>query len=377
VQALHEAEDGALARIRVPGGRVTAGQLRALADAAALGSGLVELTSRANLQLRGLPADAGPELAVRMEEAGLLPSRAHDRVRNVLGSPLAGVEADAVVGALDQGLCADRALAALPRRFLFAVDDGSGLALDPGTDVALVPADGVFTLVLGGRPTSARALAAGDAGALALDAARGFLAMRGSAWRLAQEPGGVEAVAERMRVALGAAAPRAKPAPTLAPGPRRLADGRFAVTAMAPLGRLDGDVVAALAGLAGEVRLSRWRTLTVRDVGAADVDRLTHALAALGLVVGPGSGWNRLSACPGVGACAKARVDVRSAARRRARVRPAHAGAEHWSACERRCGEPRDARVSVVGTADGIVVSVAGRERMVASMAEALETVGA
>ena len=370
VRVLHQAEDGALARIRVPGGRVAAAQLRAVADAAALGSGLVELTSRANLQLRGLPDDAGPELVGRMAATGLLPSPAHDRVRNLLGSPLAGPDADAALSALDRGLCADPALAALPRRFLFAVDDGSGLALDPGTDVALVPAANGFALALAGRLTSA-ARASTD---LALDAARAFLAVRGSAWRIAQAPGGADAVAERMGLTLGATVGARS---TLAPGARRLDDGRFAVTAMAPLGRLDRDTVAALAGLADEVRVSRWRTLTVRGVAEAEVAPLQRSLDELGLIVAPDTGWTRLSACPGVGGCAKARIDVRSAARRRAHVRSARAGAEHWSACERRCGEPRDAAVSVVATPEGIVVTTGGGERRVGSTEQALEAVGA
>jgi len=370
VWVLHQAEDGALARIRLPGGRVTAAQLRAVADAAGLGSGLVELTSRANLQLRGLAADAGPELVARRPPAGLLPSPAHDRVRNLLGSPLAGPEADAALQALDRGLCADPALAALPRRFLFAVDDGSGLALDPGTDVALVPAAGGFALALAGRLTSA-VRASAD---LALEAARAFLAVRGNAWRIAQAPGGAEAVAERMGLSLGATVSAGV---TLAPGARRLEDGRFAVTAMAPLGRLDRETVAALASLTDEVRVSRWRTFSVRDVAEAEVASLQRSLADLGLVVAPHTGWTRLSACPGVGGCAKARIDVRAAARRRARVRSARAGAEHWSACERRCGEPRDAAISVVARPDGIVVTAGGAERRVASTEQALEAVTA
>jgi len=63
VLRLAEAADGYLARIRLPGGLIGAGQLRALARLAdELGDGRVELTSRGNVQLRGLAADvAGPQ----------------------------------------------------------------------------------------------------------------------------------------------------------------------------------------------------------------------------------------------------------------------------------------------------------------------------
>ena len=70
---LHAAEDGALARVRIPGGRISAAQAVVLADAASvLGNGLIDLTSRANVQLRGLDSGAGEELATRLAAAGLL-----------------------------------------------------------------------------------------------------------------------------------------------------------------------------------------------------------------------------------------------------------------------------------------------------------------
>jgi len=87
---LHRAQDGWLARVRIPGGRVTADQLVALSRGASIGNGLVELTSRANVQLRGFGAGAGDQLAGIVSEAGLLPSAAHDRARNVIASPVAG-----------------------------------------------------------------------------------------------------------------------------------------------------------------------------------------------------------------------------------------------------------------------------------------------
>src|SRR3954468_6959962 len=88
----HAAADGALARVRVPGGLLSAAQLRVLAAAARdLGDGALELTSRGNVQLRGRADGAVvPELGDRLAGAGLLPSETHERVRNVLASALSG-----------------------------------------------------------------------------------------------------------------------------------------------------------------------------------------------------------------------------------------------------------------------------------------------
>lgn len=85
---LHRADDGALARVRIPGGVLTAARADALLEAALrLGDGELHLTSRGNVQLRGLAPDCGTELARLLSGAGLLPSERHERVRNVVASP--------------------------------------------------------------------------------------------------------------------------------------------------------------------------------------------------------------------------------------------------------------------------------------------------
>ena len=368
--SLHEAQDGRLARVRVPGGRLSRGQLAALARAAEMGNGLVDLTSRANVQVRGLPADAAGELAAVLRGAGLLRSDAHDRVRNVIASPLAGrhpeslADTDAVVQELDARLCADRDLAALPGRFLFAVDDGSGLALGHTADVALVARDaGTFVLALAGWAT---AVATSSAAAAAVAAARAFLAERGEEWRIADLPDGPAAVARRLATCVVGPLPRKRS--VLTPGWLEQRDGRRALTALVALGRLDADALAALAAL-GEVRLSTERTITLVD---QDMRAAERELRALGLVTEDSSGWAGLTACAGLGRCAKARVDVRAAAAVRAATRRPGAPREHWAACERRCGERAGQRVAVAAAPGGLVVRTGDEERVVGGVPDAL-----
>ncbi len=359
--ALQPAEDGRLARVRTPGGRVSSRQLEAIGEAARLGSGLVELTARANVQIRGLSDDHAERLAGILALGGLLPSLEHERVRNILASPLAGrhpaslLATDEIVSELDRALCADLVLAGLSGRFLFAVDDGSGMAADPRADIALIAEQGdppALVLALAGAPTTLR-FAPGAAAEAAIAAARVFHALAAASgenpWRIADLPGGAESVARELGARLRPGRLALSPGPALGAGMQN--DGRVSVTALPPLGRLDPALLTALlplvAGAGGELRLSSARTLTLRDNDPARATELLGAIEEAGFAVSEDSGWRGLSACAGLGACSNALLDVRAGAARRAAVRRSDAPSEHWSGCERRCGRPPDVHVAV------------------------------
>ena len=317
VLRLHPAADGPLARVRLPGGRVGAQGLRGLASAAEVGNGIVELTARAGVQLRGI-RDL-EECAWLLGSAGLLPSATHERVRNIIASPVAGrhpdsrAETDSLVAELDRQLCADPVLEGLSGRFLFAVDDGAGL-VGHSADVTLV-ADGPDVFRFAGRE-----VARADAAPAALAQAR----------KLMIGPPRPPETGPVRRVRLGSL---------------RQNDGRVALTVMPRLARLDPPMLRAIADLADDVRLSTARTLTLVDLRPEVVERTQAALVELGLISDAVSGWLGLTACAGEGACAKARYAVRAAAARRAAERGAGARPEHFAGCNRLCGRPADAVV--------------------------------
>ena len=322
---VHQAADGGLARVRLPGGRLTAAQLDVLRVAAAeLGDPVLELTSRANIQVRALRPGSEVELGARLAAAGLLPSETHERVRNIIASPLGGPDIQRKVAAFDALLCATPALAALPGRFLATIDDGRGDVTPLGGDVGLHG----DRLTLAGRPTDARGGAE-----LLVKAALAFLAERSAqgspAWRLAELDDGPSRVAARLGLSISSAFIATT---TEIPG------------VLVPLGLLTGAQAAALSGAADEIIVTPWRSVVLPP------GTMTQAVAAAGLIADPGSPWAGITACAGRPGCGKALADVRADARA---ALAAHELPIHWAGCERRCGAPRGRHVEMVATGVG------------------------
>ncbi len=371
---LHPADDGSLARIRVPGGLLTTRKAMVLGRLAEeLGDGRLDITSRGNLQVRGLDTGCGAELAARLRAGGLLPSDRHDRVRNIVASPLSGLDggghADVVawVRKLDAVLCDDTPtgggeLSGLSGRFLFALDDGRGDVAALGADVTLIATpDGGAVLRVGGPPPgpdlpppstgAARPDAAGwrgshtagsaawrglrvrgeDAPRAAALAAVEFLAKASEsgtrAWRVRELPARHAVTTEGLAARLANAgveavpvehepAPPARttpPAPGAVPGP----NGRHALSIALPLGRVSAAQWRLLAGLASrsgaaELRMTPWRGVVLPGFAPDDTRGALAELSDAGLVTTPDSAWLGVGACTGRPGCAKSLADVRA-----------------------------------------------------------------
>ncbi|AGB23986.1 precorrin-3B synthase [Mycobacterium sp. JS623] len=349
---LHQAADGALARVRLPGGVISPGQLEALARAAAeFGSPAMELTSRGNIQLRAITdTTAVAEIAAA---AGLLPSQTHERVRNIVASPLSGrvggrTDIRGLVTELDETIRSEPALAELPGRFLFGVDDGradiSGLAADAGAHFL---DETTAALLLAGRDTGVR-LDRPDVVPALITVATRFAATRGKAWRVAE--------LTDTALLLGHFTPSAEPGTTWPPAGRPpvgwLAqdDGRVALGAAVPLGVLQARVAEFLAAIGAPLAITPWRSVLVFDLDEGVADTALRVLAPMDLVFDETSPWLSISACTGSPGCEHSAADVRADATA-ALDAPAD-GHRHFVGCDRACGSPPVGQI-LVATGDG------------------------
>jgi len=350
------ARDGGLCRVKLPGGRLTAAQARAVALASQRwASGVLELTNRANLQLRGVRPDGADALVAALQAAGLGPSDpAADDVRNLLLSPTAGRDPQqrrdvrplaAELLALLEG---DRRLHGLSAKFALQLDGGEALArLDHPHDVWLAARAEGCVLGLAGTPLDAP-LGLVPAGrevatvALLLHRFLDLASPEQSRMRqlLAQRP--VAELLAGLDLLPVPASPRAPAATALRLGshPQRQA-GFHWVGAQPALGRLPAASLAAVADLAerlgnGELHLTPWQGLLLPDVPVDKASELLDALAALDLTTDPAAPLARLIACTGSQGCAKGQADTKGDALQLAGRLPAGV-AVHLSGCPRSC----------------------------------------
>jgi precorrin-3B synthase len=349
---LHLAADGALARVRLPGGVISAGQLAALADAATrFASPATELTSRGNIQLRAITDTAA--VAEMVAAAGLLPSQTHERVRNIVASPLSGrvggtTDIRDLVTELDEAVQSEPVLAELPGRFMFGVDDGradiSGLAADVGAHFLDAT---TAALLLAGRDTGVR-LMRPDAVPALVAVAKRFAATRGKAWRVAE----LTDVAPLLEQFTPCAAPGATWPAAIRPPVGWLPqdDGRVALGAAVPLGVLQAGVAEYLAAIGAPLVITPWRSVLICDLDDGVADAALRVLAPMGLVFDENSPWLSVSACTGSPGCEHSAADVRADAA--AALDDPVDGHRHFVGCERACGSPPIGAV-LVATGDG------------------------
>ncbi|MEK6425972.1 MAG: precorrin-3B synthase, partial [Burkholderia gladioli] len=379
--------DGGLCRVRLPGGRLTADGARALAAAAqAHGSGALDATNRANLQIRGVRDGHAAALAAALLDAGLGPTpdgaadlaatALRDDVRNVMLSPAAGrdpaalADTRALGAALLAMLQAEPRFAALSPKCSLLLDGGEALAeLAHPHDLwfsARCDAAGALDYAFGlaGRPP----VAAGDAPALGAVAAGEVVPLARALLLAFIEHAPPEA--KRMRDALaglsadallahaGARRPFAiRRDAALAGWRRRPADParRFGIRsesdpatrqvgAQIPLGRLDAATLAALATLAerdgdGTLRVTPWQGVLLPGVRAEAADAVLAALAGLGLLISASAPLAHLVACAGSTGCGRALADTKADALALA-ARLGAPQALHLSGCARACAQP-------------------------------------
>ncbi|MBS0222241.1 MAG: precorrin-3B synthase [Proteobacteria bacterium] len=316
-----ESGDGLLVRVKPRGSSLTLAQASGLAEVAGrLGNGHIDLTRRANLQIRGLDAAVLPELHRALDRLDLLdPDAGTEAVRNIMVGPLAGPEGRALASALGEAVAADRKLVAhLPAKFGWLVDAPGPLSIvGERAEIALCVLTAGVALRVGGRW---RGIMPHDkAVSLALAVARAHLDGR-------EIPtlGRMDIVPAPGRRTLGAVA--------------RL----FGIAA--PFGRLETSQLQSLVALAtaagaSELRLSPWRALYV--------DAPVDGAREFGLIVDDEDPLLRIDACPGKPACRSASVDTRRDAYRLATM--GFVGSIHLSGCAKGCARSASAELVLVG----------------------------
>lgn len=375
VVAPMEAADGMLMRVRLPGGTITPLGLRAVADVAErFGSGTVELTARANLQIRGLRLADVPVAAAHLVRPGMADADpARDVRRDIVGPPLAGhdptelTDVGPAVEGLAQLLAAMPGLEGLPPKFCVVLD-GGGVA-----SIRTVPADvalGAVRTVEGdvvvqvefGRPLDAgdgwvSCVPVGDIEPVVTAAAR-RCAQEGE--RMAELVGRLGRAELLNSLTTGIAtrcAPAPKPSVADAPiGAMAHARADQINLGAAPLlGRTSPAALRSVAALAedtnAQIRCTPWRGIVLLGIARTDQATAIAALARAGFSPDPTDPAHLVSACAGLPACASSRADTGRAARALLDAPGLLTGRIHLSGCEKRCGA--NAERVVVAADDG------------------------
>jgi ferredoxin-nitrite reductase len=389
-----------MVRLRLPSGIVTSAQISLLGEVIQRygEDGCADITTRQNLQLRGIRLEDVPEMFRRFESVGLTSIQSGmDNVRNITASPVAGLDGSeyydtrelvqTLQDRLTNGGQGNPAFSNLPRKFNIAIagcrDNSVHAEIN---DIAFVPAFKAeqfgFNVLIGGFFSASRVEAAVPMEAWVtpeqvVDCALAILTVfrdhgpRASRqksrlmWLLDQWgiPQFRSAVEQACGFTLQAAA--AKDAidwdkrDHLGVYPQKQAGLNYVGLAV-PVGRLTAQDMFDIARLAdvygsGELRLTVEQNLIIPNVPDARLELLLADPVLERFPVQPSNLMRGLVSCTGKQFCSFAMIDTKNQSL--ALMQALDAEIElpnpvrvHWTGCPNSCGQPQVADIGLMGT---------------------------
>ncbi|MBD1805447.1 ferredoxin--nitrite reductase [Microcoleus sp. FACHB-SPT15] len=387
-------------RMRLPNGILTSVQMRVLAEVVQRygEDGNADITTRQNLQLRGIRLEDIPDIFNRFHSVGLTSVQSGmDNVRNITGSPVAGIDADElfdtrelvqqVQDMITNGGEGNPEFTNLPRKFNIAIAGGRDNCVHAEiNDLAFVPAYkyGVlgFNVVVGGFFSAKRCDAAIPLNAwvtpdtvVALSRAvlevyrdHGLRANRQKArlmWLI--DEWGIEkfraVVEEQLGHALQTAAEKDEidweKRDHIGVFPQKQSGLNY-VGLHIPVGRLYAEDMFDLARMAevygnGEIRLTVEQNVIIPNVPDSRLDALLAEPILERFSINPDPLTQALVSCTGSQFCNFALIETKNRALAMIKALEAELSLPrpvriHWTGCPNSCGQPQVADIGLMGT---------------------------
>ncbi len=388
-------------RLRVPNGIISSEQMRVLGEIVQRygDDGNADITTRQNLQLRGIRIEDIPDIFQRLKSVGMTSVQSGmDNVRNITGSPMAGLDADELIDTRElvqkvqdmitncgQG---NYQFTNLPRKFNIAIEGGRDNSVHAEiNDIAFVPAykEGElgFNVVLGGFFSAKRCEAAIPMNVWVrpnqevVDLCRGILEVyRDNGLRANRQKSrlmwlidewGIEEF--RTRVANQLGYPLATAAEKdaidwekrdhLGVFPQKQ-EGLSYIGLCVPVGRLFADDMFDLARIAevygsGELRLTVEQNVIIPNIAAENVATLLTEPLLVKFTPNPAPLQRALVSCTGAQFCNFALIETKNKAVDLIRQLDAELNIPrgvrmHWTGCPNSCGQPQVADIGLMGT---------------------------
>ncbi len=391
-------KDSFMARLRIPGGLVTSFQLREIAKVAQdLTTGYVQITTRANFQIRLIAPKDAPEVLRRIQNVGLHTRGAGaDNIRNLTANPTSGVDPVELIDTmplireLGTLIINDRAFYDLPRKFNIAYDGGGLIGAvedtnDIGAKAVKVGEEVFFRIALGGA-TGHKAFAR-DIGVLVRPAelnkvvcamvrvfiANGNRSDRKKArlkhllekWTLDQYIAETEKLlgTQLTRAPYDPATMRwaSQELPHTHVGDYPQKQRGFSYVGVAvPVGQITPKQMLRLADIAehygsGEVRLTVWQNFIIPNIADAFVSTVKRALEKMGLTTQQSNVASGIIACTGSRYCKFAQADTKAHAIELSRYLEKRYELDqpiniHFTGCPHSCAQHYMGDIGLLGT---------------------------